>query len=662
MKQIIENYFAAAESDEIAHVLMEKVEEWVNTIENSVNFQRMRKSHQMYYGLTKYGNAASSEIRHAGADGEYSLMTVNHYRNLIQHVHVLTTGQRPAAKCKAANSDFESIAQCILGDGLIDFYNRRKRVERYLRLAAERSLALSEGFVHLNWEPTAGRPYGVNEEGRMIYEGDIELAHLGPFDVVRDLNLRDGKLPWAIVIRWKNKYNLAAKYPEKADEIVGLEPKLLWEFRNRFLTSRLKPDYDLVPEFTFLHEKCEAMPQGRMVQFLSGDIKLLDTALPYKNVHVYRITPSDEFDTPWGYTPAFDLLGPQDALNLLHSVILTNQKTFGVGSIIVPQGANISHEQLADGLAVISANEKNGQVRPLNLTATPAEIFNYKDSLQKDMETLMAVNSTLRGNPDANVESGAFAALLAAQAIQFNSGLQASYAALAEDVYTGIIEMLQVFAKTERVAEIIGEHNDYLQKSFTANDLDKILRVTVDVANPLQDTVAGRMKMAEDLNAAGMLKRPEQYIQVYTSGKLDPVVENEQTALMLIKNENEMLRKGQKPIILKTDEHLNHIKEHRSVLDTQQARGNIAVVEAVTAHIQEHIDMLAMLDPNFLMALGQQPMGMAQPMMPDQGMNQGVAPSANLTEDALAAAQPGLPNLPTNPLTGEQFNSVNGGM
>jgi hypothetical protein len=656
---IKEEFFAAADSNDIANVLSQKTEEYINYIMGTANFKRMRKAWQMYYGLTKQGNVASSDIREAGPDGEYSLITVNHFRNLIQHLLVMTTNQRPAGECQAANSDFDAQSQCILGNQLLDYYMREKKVARYLRSLCEMGLVLTEGYIALDWDTSLGNIYAVGPDGRPRFEGDIQFKTFTPFDVVKDPYRKDTELPWVTTVEWVNKYNLAAKYPELEDKILGCQADKLFELRNNFMINPMVKS-DLIPLQRFRHSKCEALPQGRMVHFLDRDIMLFDGPLPYDDISVYRLSPGDQMDTPWGYSAAFDLMGPQDAYNLLASIALTNQKTFGVGSIVAPHGANVNYQQLADGLSLITANERNGQIRALNLTNTPAEIFNFMGTMEQAMQTLSAVNSVIRGQPEANVASGAFAALLASQAIQFNSGLQESYAQCSEDVMTGVIKMLQKFAKTERVARIVGEENQFMLESFSSESLSQISKVTVSMANPLTKTTAGRMKMAEDLSAAGHLKRPEQYFQVMETGNLRPVVEHEETANMLIKKENEMLRRGMMPMALKTDKHQAHILEHLSVLDDPDKRLDPKVAQTVTTHVQGHIDFLQTLDPSFLLAIGQQPMmppqlpGGPQPV---QGANPG-APSSSVVEgNPVDQKQPQLPSMPKNALTGQPADS-----
>jgi hypothetical protein len=113
-------------------------------------------------------------------------------------------------------------------------------------------------------------------------------------------------------------------------------------------------------------------------------------------------------------------------------------------------------------------------------------------------------------------------------------------------------------------------------------------------------------------------------------------------------------------VAILTDNHLQHIHEHRGLLANPSARDSPEITTATLDHIQEHLNMLT--DPNlvtFLNALGQQsmaPMPMPQPP-PPQGVND---PSAQ-PSPANAAPPGSMPgvralNQLKDPNTGEPLD------
>jgi hypothetical protein len=90
-----------------------------------------------------------------------------------------------------------------------------------------------------------------------------------------------------------------------------------------------------------------------------------------------------------------------------------------------------------------------------------------------------------------------------------------------------------------------------------------------------------------------------------------------------------------------------HIQEHKTVLASPEARENPELVQNALEHIQEHINLLKTGDPDVLQMTGSQPINPAP-----------ISPELTSTQPPVvqAAEEVNLPRMPTNPLTGEQYN------
>lgn len=608
-------YFAAKEADETASILLTKANDWFQSMDMNGYFSKLRTMWAAYHGAFYTDNGDSHSISFGGEQGELAQLGVNHMRNICQHMLNMITSTRPTMQARSVNTDYKSLVQTKLANGLLDYYMRDHRLEEYLKTAVEYAIVFGSGYIKMEWNSTRGEEFDYNEDlGVEVREGDVDFQNLSPFDVMFDTNREDRKHDWVITRSFKNRFDVAAKYPEFREDILALETKSdLLQFA-QFGYSY--DDTDLIPIYEFYHKRTESMPDGRYMLFVSEEVVLLDSPMPYRNLPVYCIAPSYYLGTPYGYTPMFDLLGLQDAVNSLYSTVLSNQTAFGVQSIVVPKGADVAISELTGGLNVIEANEQNGQIRPLNLTSTPKEIFDFITMLEKTMETISGVNSVARGNPDPNLRSGNALALIQSMTLQFMSGLQQSYVAMIEDVGTGIINILKDHAAVPRIATIVGKNKRSYLKEFTGDDLTAVNRVIVDIGNPLARTTAGRVEMAEQLMQMGVLKNVEQYMAIIDTGNLDVMTEDAQSQLWLVKSENERMVDGDPVIAIFTDEHALHIKEHASVLSDPELRMDPELVKRVTDHMQEHINLLQSTNPQTLMILGQQPL---PPPAPPQG-------------------------------------------
>jgi len=638
-----EQYFAQKDAQETAQIVLQKANKWFLSLDVNGYLDKLKEAWSAYHGAYYTDVGSGHRLTFSGEQGELVNLPVNHYRNICRHMHTMVTATRPAMQARATNTDYKSLVQTKLANGLLDYYMREKRLEDYLNRAIEHAIVFGSGFVKMEWNATAGEVYDIIEpelkrkktvipetgeeidevdemgnpifetdetgepiqesEGYPIYEGDVVFSNPSPFDVVFDSTKEDSeKHDWVLIRSPKNRFDLAAKYPEFKDDILRqetIDQKIRYDF-----TGPLYDETDDIHVYEFYHKRTEAMPSGRYMLFVSGDVVLMDSVMPYRDLPVYRVVPADILGTPYGYTDTFDLLPIQDALNSLYSAILSNQNAFAVQNVLMPRGADIKPTSLAGGLNIIEYNQQVGKPEPLNLTATPPEVFNFIGLLEKTMETISGVNSVSRGNPEASLKSGTALALVQSMSLQFISGLQHSYVKLIEDVGTGLVNMLKDFASVPRVAMIVGETNRTYMKEFTGDDLSKVNRVIVDIGNPLAKTTAGRVQMAEQMLQMNLIKSPEQYIQVINSGKLESVTDGIDRQLLLIKAENEKMLAGEDVEVIDIEKHSLHIREHQDILADPDLKNDPELVQRVLTHIQKHINALMTVNPNLLMQIG----------------------------------------------------------
>jgi len=649
-------YWAADSQDQIGDSIMKKVEDYQNFLLTSGRLELYRRAYNYYYKSVIKG----AKTNRSGEQGEFTTINVNHYRNLLLHLKTMTTQQRPTFEPRATNTDYKSQAQTILASGLLEYYLREKKVERYIKNAVEQGLLFGEGFIRCEWDTSAGEIYGINPEtGAEITQGDLSYTNFTPLDVARDFTKNNSdKHDWYILTSGENRYSLMAKYPDLSDKIERVASISDFKDYNR-IKAGIYEDSDDVLVYSLYHRPCPALPQGRVTTILDSDIILLDGPLPYRNLPVYRLAPEEQIDSIFGYTVGFDLIAVQEAVDSLYSTVLTNQSTFGVQNIAIPKGHDLSVTSISGGLNLIEYDTKLGKPESLNLTQTPPEIFNFISQLERLQETLSGVNSVARGNPEASLKSGSALALVQSQAIQFSMNLQQSYAHLLEDVGTATINILRDFASVPRVAVIAGKSNRSLMKQFTGDDLNLINRVTVDMGNPLSRSTSGKVQLAENLLANGLVKTPDEYIQVLSTGRLEPVIEGTQAELLNIKAENEEMTEGKVVPVMVTDDHKTHIQEHKAILASPEARRNPELIKIVTDHLREHISILSNPEnTQLLIMLGQEPLQSTAPApaLPES-LPQSAPSSAELLDTVNPvtgkAAEVRMPNQPRNPLTGE---------
>ena len=617
------DYFAARTGEELIAGLNAKIENWNSTIESTGYLNKLRDMYAAYHGAYYNSVGDAHQITFGGDDGELVEIAVNDLRNLGNHMITMMTSSRPAMETRAVNTDYKSIVQTRLADGLLDYYMREKRMEEYFKDACEYAVVFGSGFIKLSWNQMLGMI--VNKEemdaaetlGEDIpaseKEGDLELETLSPLDIIQDLTKEGRNKDWIICRSYKNRYDLIAKYPDLEEEIMSIDSK---DVNDRIqFSSSIDDGTDDIPVFEFYHRRSESMPEGKYAFFAGKEAMFYEGDLPYKKIPVYEVSAGHILGTPLGYSNLFDVLALQDASNSLFSAAMSNLNAFSVSNILNPIGSNIEVTQLSGNLNIIYFNPQAGEPKALDLVKISPELFRMIDLLGQKQETISGINSVVRGNPEASLRSGSAIAMIQANAIEFMSGLQASYTFLIESVGLGVLEILQDFAHSPRIANIVGASGRSYMKEFSSDDISDINRVIVDSGNPLTKTAAGRTQIADNLLQYSEIT-PEQYYNVLSTGNLDVAMEEKNRKLANLKSENEGMLFGEQQRAIITDNHIEHINSHKSVLDDPSMRADVKLAGIVLGHIQEHIDILKNGDPKTLMALGQQPIAPSQPPMP----------------------------------------------
>jgi len=596
--------FATLPITEIASVLTSIVDDYYLYVRNTGLLELWRRCHESYFK----GFFTTGQAQTRGLAGELTKVNINHFRNMLLHVINMITAQRPSFDPRAANSDYKSMAQTELAKGLLDYYMRQKGLEAFLKDAAEFAMVYGEGFIVIDWDHSIGDDVALDDdEEKIVKAGDIVYYNAGPLDVIRDYNVKRYRdCEWTVVRSFKNKYDLATQFTEYADDIKKIvytrdvDRDLYVQFRQQYLGDR-------IPVYTFYHKPSVSLPEGRMVQFLDAKIVLLDGPLIAGHYPVKRISPNEFNDSPFGYSSSFDMLELQDNYNSLGSSITTNQEMFGTQTVAIEKGGGFSSENFGP-MKILEINKGGMPPIAIQLTKTAPEIFDYLDKVEMNMEKIAGINSVIRGMPQNSLESGSALALVQQTAIQFNSAYEQSYNRVIEECGDSIITLTKNYATTPRIALISGKSNKWYLKEYKGADISKIERVIVDRGNPLAKTTAGKIQIAQDLLKMGWIKTPEQYIMVLQSGRLEPIIEGEQAELMFIKDENEQLSNGVMMEAAWTDDHIVHIREHKCVMASVDARKDPELMNATLNHLDQHLALLRETDPQQLMLLGQQPL------------------------------------------------------
>jgi hypothetical protein len=683
-----DRHWASVPTQELPDIVRALADAYWQRLNEAGLLDLWRRSESAYYltdgtmGLWKDGVA----VQYAGPDAEIDLLQVNHYRSIVDGILSMTTQARAEFQAKAVNDKTRSLMEAPVATGLVSAYWRRTHLEQGTTSDVRKVLLYGEGYQHLRWDVHAGKlmtqevpgPDGqpvtvkmTGEHGEPVHEGDVVPESVPPWRVVHDLDCKSTTLPWAMVAHRESLWDLVARYPALAPNILAERGQPRWPedvWQDQWQTA--PDDDDMVTVWCVYHLPTDAIPEGRYALVL-GSVVLYDgPALLPDEIPVYPLIAARQEGRGWGHSAAWDLLPLQQTLNMSESSLVTMMEAFGMYNILVPDSSGIAPSDLGSGRKFVKCKTgPDGQmVKPevMNLLDIEPAAFDYPDRQQSKMETLSGMNSVARGEPDSNLKSGAALALVQSLAVQFNSALQSARVFHLEAVASGLLALLKLHMDTPRVAETAGSGANRYLKEVRKDEIEGVDRVELDIVSGVMGQAAGRLQIADNLLEKVPGLTPEQYLQVVNTGRLDPLTRSETAELDLIAQENDELREGRETPVEDFDDHGLHVKEHRALLDIATRRDK-RVADVIKAHIVEHANRLAAMDPMTAALTGQSvpppppmlppgasgdgPPPPGGPPAPKGGGSEPKAPAPGLARPMGGPPVPGGPRMPVNPLT-----------
>lgn len=655
-EETTKTYFAADEVDKLIDNCEMKVNNWGAAAGSSGFMSQIIKgiwrNNASYYSALLEADAWDTGLTFEGSKGEFVRSIVPKARVLIRQYVGLATKQRYSFDVVTDVADTDPIKTARIGNSIIKHDSEQQHIDLIAERIVETCAIEGFCFVTNTWDTGKGRIYGrMNDEGDMLYSGGNNMELYTLQDCIFDwTKKRQEDLDWIIVRKKMNRWDLAAQFPELKEKITSL-PSAQSE-RLAMPSLAIEPtqiDTDQVYVREFYHRPTPALPFGRMVIYCSHDVVLFDGENAYGCLPGVIFCFQQIKNTLLGYPMMSNLLTQQELYTAEISTIATNHSAFGVQSVLVPKGSNISVNQISQGMTFIDYTPQNadggGKPEPMQLTATPPEVFNFVQMLSAGLEELSMINSTLRGQPPANVTSGAMAATLSANALEFIYSDTKGLTIGLEMLMSMSIKNYQQFASVEQCIDVVGEGNVSTAQQFKAEDIKNIKNVKIRQGNPLLNTIAGRLQLGESilpLLQQGKNDAVSRYLGLLEGQPIETLFESELSEDAAVRLEIEALQRGEPVAPLITDNHPMYIRAYQKLLYNPSVRQNGPVVQSLLSLIMERSQLEMQCPPDVKAMMRGQPMPQMMPPgspPPGQPPSEAVAPEAQTkpSEQAMPA-------------------------
>lgn len=632
-----DNYFWKEPAEKVPGFLRARRHTYFEQLEHKGILAKVERNLVYYFGDRYPETYSDMALKAGGEQGELVLCQLNEFRAFLRLLVTYIIQSPPALDTIALNSDVQSANDTMIGNQLLDFYTETERATELFFRLVETSLLYTAGYIFECWNPLKGVELGADVKTQDIYyEGDVEFENLTLFDEFHDVGVTAwNKIPWTCVRKRHLKWDLFEEYRGSQDEIQRNLEKDRDETEIEIMSSVGSEHTDQVWVNYAYHRPTPALPNGRELIFV-GDAILKDGEWRNKFLPVIRMVPEEVVGSADGYTSAFDLQGPQEAVDMEVSTILTDHNALGGKKIWFADNDAINVAELESGIKIIQS-ETPPQV--LSFSGGNAENLKMIEFLIRGIEHMTGMNPTARGTIEPGIKSGVALSITEARATQFTSNVVKNYNQAHEDWGTVLIKLLQMHAQSKRVFSITGVNNERHTREFSNADIKNIDRVAVKPSPAAMRTLAGRIQIGTALLETGLIKEPEAYIELLQTGDLSKLTAMATAQRRIIARENEELLRGMPVEVQMVDDHRAHIRSHSSLFDHPQTRTDQMLTPMIQAHIQAHAEIMISPEGQMMMQM----LGFQLPELPMMGAPGGVS-QPTPGGGGMEAAMTGMPD------------------
>lgn len=613
MSKSATEYWMTYDAEDLASKLCSQHEIFMQDAYNPVYSMWVRNTYS-YYSTILDAQAWFTSLNFTGEQGELVKMSVPQARILIRQMVTLLTKQKLAFNAIARVQNVDVSEAMRIANAIAAETTQKQTLDLKQENLCEQGAVIGTSFIKATWRTDRGTPRAVDNDGNVVYDGDIEITTPGVFDMLYDYTLeRWEDLLWVDCRVKRSRWDLIAQHPELESEILAL-PSC-----NDYNTQAIVQtpyERDMVYVYEMYHKPCPSLPRGRMLMYSNQQTIYYDDVNHYGCIPIEQFKPEPITGAGYGYSALSNLLPSQEMLDNSYSCQATNQSALGVLGVMRPAGGNVNVQALY-GMNFFDypanpALPNGGKPEVLNLYKPSPELMKFPEILLKQMQQMSFINDAVRGELPAST-SGVAIATLTTNALEFLSSYSKCLKITMEKTMMHVINAYRRFAKTERMITLSGKNFQQFQRPFTGDVLDPINQIELQEVNPMMNTLAGRIEIATNAMKEGMIKDLQGYVSILDGQPLSRLYDTELSENDLIQTENERMLQGELVKALSSDNHALHILKHKTVLNDPQIRlKSPEIVKAVENHMLEHLQLQKMTDPMF--------MGMANTgMVPQMG-------------------------------------------
>jgi len=437
----------------------------------------------------EYGNLQEGVDQGNGSAGTNFL-----FKNL-RFIHAQMSANPPSVLPRPTSSDAEDKRAADAANRVVQHAMRQYNLQEKIDSANLNCLLYGTGFLKVMWDTEKGDILDINEEGKMLFEGDIVVSVPNPWDIFIDpeaTNWEDVRfvfervfIPYEeAVYNWPESKELfdsireqQTMFPSGIDSQAQRTESILkhkyfdsielYQYWEKGLpTNGYQGRFGVCTKGGQLVGQIEVNPERYKQPVTKGKKSFAKAQLPF-----VCITDIDVPNSFWGKSFVEFGTNLQDNLNRLDTVLLENIQAHGVARLLLPEGTEVADGTFTNSpldIIKFSGNQMPQYMAPM---ALPNGMSELREKQKLGIDDMSGVNESMFGQ--ASRETSGFSMQYATnQGNLIRRRLFNKYTLMVETLYKRILQITQTKWTTPRTIQVLGNEKAFEVMDIKGADLD----------------------------------------------------------------------------------------------------------------------------------------------------------------------------------------------
>lgn len=519
---------------------------------------------------------------------------------------------KPELKVRAFSDEDGDLKAAKLATGILRYVQERIGLDDLASKALVWSETCGSAFYKIVWDAQGGRQVAVDEENKPVYEGEVRVSVVPPFEIFPDrLDAEDFDEVQSVIharavstAYIQEAFGVAVSGRDLTGVTAYSEPsagKLPLEKVGMSGTA-LQDGEMLIERYT---KPCSEHPNGRL-EIAAGKTLLYEGDLPFVNgergVRGLPFVKQDCLRLPGAFfaSSVVDRLIPvQRAYNAVRNRKHEFLNRLSMGVLLVEDGAVDTEELAEEGLLpgkVLVYRQGGKAPEILNCGTIPSEFKDEEEWLEQEFALISGVSELSQHSTPINVTSGVGLQLLLSQDDSRLSATVTYIERAMKEIGKQILRLYRQFAGTARLMTLTGENQRAQLYYFNASTLD-----VQDLQFESRETQSSEQKKETllKLYEAGLLtdengrlsaENKQRVLEAFGFGSYENA--KDISALHTAKaNEENLTLQREDVAVDEYDDHALHITEHTRFLlsaEFRRKQNGEETKSRVLAHLRAH--------------------------------------------------------------------------